>query len=123
MDRSRRHERPLALGALIIDSTVVDPFDVATVVASRMRSVDVVWVDGGNVFVALPDTDTSGAVPTMKRLAGPAASPFVNGWRLAVYPEDAWTADALVDALQAPDGYDRIGVEGVTMSEPARSLR
>jgi hypothetical protein len=102
IDRSRRYERPLAIGRIAVDPRA--PFnadDVVSAAAPAVRTLDLVWADGRDVFVALPETRRELAVATMMRVARHVTPLLAHSWHLAVFPDDAWTVEALIDFLRS----------------------
>jgi hypothetical protein len=99
VDRSRRHDHPLALVRLpVSDGQALTR--AYREVAALKRSVDVVWVESRDVFVLLPEADRTGAKGFLARVRA-AASPALAlaEVRLACFPEDGLTPAALRQAV------------------------
>src|SRR6187455_838286 len=104
IDRSRRHERPFAMISIPIDPDVEDAQVLPPLVANTVRSVDVVWEDGANIYVVMPETRREAAIQAMARIRSRLTSLGSRQFRIAVFPEDASTAGALLDVLEAGSG-------------------
>lgn len=100
VDRSRRHSHPLALVRLPVASAR-DLERAKGDVAGIVRTVDAVWVEPDAVMVLLPEADRTGAEGFLGRMRA-TASAFVvlDELRLACFPEDGLTADALHVAVR-----------------------
>lgn len=102
IDRSRRHERPLALAATALPDQGTTGDSMAATIArarSQLRSIDVLWCDGSGLWVLMPESNRDGGTTAIRRIAD--ATPAAGGavWRLVVFPDDAITAGALIAEL------------------------
>src|SRR5205807_1730183 len=119
LERARRYHRPCALLFLDLDhfKALNDSYghaagditlhELATVVSTSLRGVDVAGRWGGEEFVAiLPETDSDGAAALAERVrTALAAHAFTAGGGthltcsigVAAYPHDAEERDRLVD--------------------------
>jgi len=86
----------IPIGPDVEDAQVLPPL-----VANTVRSVDVVWEDGANVYVVMPETRREAAFQAMARIRSRLASLGSRQFRIAVFPEDASTAGALLEVLEA----------------------
>jgi lipopolysaccharide/colanic/teichoic acid biosynthesis glycosyltransferase len=96
LERSRRHEHPLALVRLAAPAGEVESMHAC--VRALVRGVDSVWPDGNGVVVLLPESDRDDAEALLGRLR--AALPGkIGGARIACFPADGLTAGALCDGV------------------------
>jgi hypothetical protein len=116
MDRSRRHERPLAVSTFVVDlsRTAVRRGELLLAVASVVRTLDVVWADGPHIFLAMPETERDAAVRALTRVARIVNPTSANDWRLAIFPDDALTADGLIERLRGADSVTPLLAEALT---------
>jgi hypothetical protein len=105
VDRARRHERPLALGAVPLGQTPRYGLrrELLTIAGAAVRSIDVLWLDRDNLFVALPETDRAQAARVLARLTLRVRPEAANAWRLSLFPDDALTVGGLVEQLSFSD--------------------
>ena len=109
LDRSRRHEHPLAVVRLPLADG--NPLGVggqylASVIAATLRTIDYVVPDGDSLYLVLSETSASEARACLRRLT--AAHPQVFGEaraRVAAFPDDGVTIAALLAVL---GGEERI---------------
>jgi hypothetical protein len=106
VDRSRRHHHPLTLLRLIAPPRGRDGRRrklMATMQGLRraMRSVDSIWVDHDGIYMLLPESDRDAAHGLLGRLRDAAsdAVPAGDAVRMACFPEDGLTANALRAAV------------------------
>jgi len=102
--RSRRYGRQMALVGVPAGEKAT-----MRLIQRSVRLLDQVWLDREQVYILLPEGDREEAEGLLTRLA--SADPImvdVEAARLAVFPEDALTTEALIQAvrpvekLQAP---------------------
>lgn len=114
LDRSRRHAHPMAIvrvpwaaGAPSAPAAATHaprPAEAAALAfGSVLRSVDRVWVEGGRVFLLLPETDRGRGEALIARLQVEARLPTPDRVRLAAFPDDGLTSGALIAALDRPE--------------------
>jgi len=76
---------------------------VASAVRSLVRTVDLVWAEGRNVYLLLPECDREMGEATLERIHEPLADLSSDEQRIettwAVFPDDGLTSGALLDAL------------------------
>ena len=105
VDRSRRHRHELVLVRLGPatrargDRRLV--LGAAAALRAAIRSVDVLWVADETIFLLLPETDRADAEGLLCRLGGVVADLAPDGPRLACFPQDGLTANALRAAVGA----------------------
>jgi len=94
--RSRRYGRHLALlGAPAVDRKALDTLTFS------LRMLDRVWSEGDQVYVLLPEADRAEAEGLLQRLAGSERALLeVERARVAVFPDDALTSEALIEAAR-----------------------
>jgi len=70
-----------------------------------VRASDHVWVDRGKLYLLAPEADADGARRLVARVAEAAPKLFdADLARIAVFPDDALTSDALLALVSAPRG-------------------
>lgn len=101
LERARRYERPMALvrisqggapegaPALAPDEPLVDR------VRARTRQVDLVWDEGGHVYVVVPEGGSAAVADLTERLRAVTHLAGIEV-RAAVFPDQAVTAGALL---------------------------
>jgi hypothetical protein len=107
LERSRRFGHSFFLARFACGQADEGRFErsdkVACAVRSLVRTVDLVWAEGRNVYVLLPECDREMGEAALGRirhaLAGFSSDEqrIEAGW--AVFPEDGLTGGALLDAL------------------------
>lgn len=110
VDRSRRHAHPLALlrlpapGPRAVERAYRD-------VERLVRSIDAAWTESGAVLVLLPEADRTSAEGFLARVRA-SASEFValDRVKMACFPADALTADALRAAVDEKRFRSRVPV-------------
>jgi hypothetical protein len=109
LERSRRHERPMALLRISRDprSREATGTPHAAEIREAVRILDVVWSDGAHVFVLMPETDQAALSRAIGRILARLPSIGLDGMRVALYPEDGLTSGALIARLEAPDAEPR----------------
>jgi hypothetical protein len=108
LERSRRHERPLALLRVAVPPPqrgqgTVDAADVR----DSVRVLDAVWSDRGHVFVLMPETDRAVLGRAIGRILARLPGMSLDAMRVALYPDDGLTSGALIARLEAPDAEPR----------------
>jgi PelD GGDEF domain len=108
VDRSRRHAHPLALVRLAAPG----PRGVERAyrdVGRLVRSIDAVWAEPGAVLVLLPEADRTSAEGFLARVRA-SASEYValDRVKMACFPADALTADALCAAVDEKGFRSRV---------------
>jgi len=109
LERSRRHERPLALLRIAVPSQTqgrrrsVGAADVR----DSVRVLDAVWSDRDHVFVLMPETDRAVLGRAIGRILARLPSIDLDAMRVALYPEDGLTSGALIARLEARDAEPR----------------
>ena len=93
--RSRRYGRHLAL----VGAPAVGPEALETL-AFSLRMLDRVWTGGDQVYVLLPEADRAEAEGLLRRLAGEETMLEVERAQVAVFPDDALTSEALIEAAR-----------------------
>jgi hypothetical protein len=128
LERSRRYGHSFFLARFACGQADEGRFErsdkVACAVRSLVRTVDLVWAEGRNVYVLLPECDREmgeAALERMRRALAEFSSDeqkIETGW--AVFPDDGLSGGALLDALCG----DRAATIGATLSAPstARSV-
>ena len=134
LERSRRYGHSFFLARFACGQADEGRFErsdkVACAVRSLVRTVDLVWAEGRNVYVLLPECDREmgeAALGRIRRaLAGFSSDEqrIEAGW--AVFPEDGLTGGALLDALcgdraatsDAPPGPPSTGPVAVPAGGP-----
>ena len=109
IDRSRRHERPLALATASFPDQDISGEGVAETIAragSQLRSIDVLWFDGPGLWLLMPESNRDGGTTAIRRINH--ATPATRGavWRLVVFPDDAITVRSLMSELARADPVD-----------------
>jgi hypothetical protein len=103
VDRSRRHRHELVLVRLAPPARRRGERRVLELAASALRpairSVDVLWIADDAIFVLLPETDRAAAEGLLRRLEDRVAKVAPDGARLACFPQDGLTANALRAAV------------------------
>jgi hypothetical protein len=106
MDRARRHERPFALvrirprqAARKALRSIFGPVDDVPR-PSLVRSTDLVWRRGGDLYLLLPETASPGAETMLERAIGNIAE-VAEEYRVAAFPADGITVGALFATLSA----------------------
>ena len=107
LERSRRYGHSFFLARFACGPPDERRFErrdrVAGAVRSLVRTVDLVWAEGRNVYVLLPECDREmgeAALERMRRALAEFSSDdqrIETGW--AVFPEDGLSGGALLDAL------------------------
>jgi hypothetical protein len=88
--RSRRSGRRLALIGL------TPPPDGTQRVGNAIRAIDHAQVVEGRLYLLLPETDRRAAYAVVARMENLFDFPLADGFAVAVFPEDALTAESLV---------------------------
>jgi hypothetical protein len=101
IDRSRRHERSFTMLAIPVDPRADDLRTLPAIVSDSVRSVDAVWEDGSNIYIVMPETDRGPAVAAITRITQRIPVLRSRQVRVAMFPDDASTAGALLDLLAA----------------------
>jgi hypothetical protein len=83
-----------------IDPEAEDLLVLPALVANSVRTIDFVWEDGANLYVLMPETPREPALAAITRVAGRLAALRSREVRLAMFPDDASTAGALLDVLR-----------------------
>lgn len=120
IDRSRRHERPLALAAASLPKEDVTGHALAETIArarSQMRSIDLVWCHGSRLWVLMPESNRDGGTAAIRRIADAAPATRYAVWRLAVFPDDALTVGELIPALDRSARVD-LGMRPIAPRAP-----
>jgi hypothetical protein len=103
IDRSRRHRHELALVRLAPPIRRRGERRVLTVTAIALRrairSMDVLWVAEDSIFMLLPETGREAANGLLRRLGDQVSEIVPDGARVACFPQDALTANALRAAV------------------------
>jgi hypothetical protein len=107
IDRSRRHERPFTMISIPIEPEAEDLLVLPALVASSVRTIDFVWEDGANLYVLMPETPREPALAAITRVTSRLAALRSREVRLAMFPDDASTAGALLDVLRG-DGESSV---------------
>jgi hypothetical protein len=68
---------------------------------SAFRAIDCVWVERGNVYLLLPESDHAAAEGFLRRVASEAPGLLSGDIRMAVFPRDGLTSGAIMAALDA----------------------
>jgi hypothetical protein len=103
VDRSRRHERPLALATARLPGEGVTGDDISETIArvrTQIRSIDVLWRDGSGLWVLMPESNRESATAAIGRIRDAAPATMRAVWRLVVFPEDALTVGDLIAKLE-----------------------
>ena len=111
LDRARRSARPLALVRVPVDgasphSTVQD-----LGFSRQLRAMDVVWQEGRDCYLLLPETDANTANCMLSRVS--SGTPVLGAPAIAVFPHDALTSGALLEAVRGRTGRQRSPDSGV----------
>jgi hypothetical protein len=115
--RARRFERGFAI---IRFETVpgVDAGHVRDRIAATSRRIDRVWIDGGDLFMLLPESDAGGVETAIARVRGRVGE-ALSRERAALFPANGITSGALVASLYgAQDAPVAIPVGGLTSHRP-----
>lgn len=94
LERSRRFSRPLALIGAPAESRY-------GAISGAIRKIDRIWLDDGAVYVLLPESDRCVADALLDRLHRSGVLPS-DAAVVAVFPDDALTSRALLDAARPP---------------------
>jgi hypothetical protein len=97
IDRSRRYEHPLAMLGLPVTPDL-NPDATWQQLTASVRTIDVVWTDGSWFYVVMPETTRERAVVALQRIRSQVPA-LRDEWRMAVFPDDALTAEALLQSL------------------------
>jgi hypothetical protein len=124
LDRSRRAGHELALIRVAPprtgrwESRAIGP-STADATRSLLRSSDSLWIDGGALYVLLPECSSAGAGVALERLS--ATMPLAElRTSIASFPEGGWTSEVLLAKLH---GYDSSGVAFKDADELERRQR
>jgi len=116
IDRSRRYRHRLTLVRLVPDESSAAPVrregrpghrrdirrrDLLAGLRAIVRSGDVAWADGGALFVLMPETDAAAAESFVVRARATLPQLADAQVRLASFPEDGLTGQALRAAVTA----------------------
>ena len=115
LERSRRHERPLAL--LRIDGASATGDHAAPAVDPDAFREVVRVLDGIHVYVLMPEIDRLALGPAIGRILTRLPAIGLESMRVALYPDDGLTSGALVARLESRDAAPR-AAEAVHL-EPA----
>lgn len=100
LDRARRHERPLAVIRISPPAdTSRSEADRKRELARQLRSVDRAWIDGDDIYILLPESDSAAGQAMLSRI-GRLGSSWVGEARMAAFPDDGITTAALLAALR-----------------------
>lgn len=102
IDRSRRHERSLALAVASLPDTTLTGGLLADTIAqarSQIRSIDLLWYDGSEFWLLMPEAHREGATTAIRRIANAAPATSSAVWRLVIFPDDALTVGTLISEL------------------------
>lgn len=100
--RARRHDRPLTI--VRIPRPAHDPDAHASAAADvrtlglKLRLTDRWWADDESIFLMLPESDRSAAVPVLDRMTDVHATARMDA-RMASFPDDGLTSGALIAAV------------------------
>lgn len=96
--RSRRYSRTFALVGHPLRSD-----DQPRALRTALRRLDYVWIAGGQIYILLPEADRTTVDGLLSRLRTIDESLIdVAEARVAVFPQDALTEDALTTAVAVP---------------------
>lgn len=111
IDRSRRHERPLALATASFPDQDISGEGMAETIAragSQLRSIDVLWFDGPGLWLLMPESNRDGGTTAIRRINHATPATRGAGWRLVVFPDDAITVRSLMTELARADPVDLV---------------
>jgi hypothetical protein len=111
--RSRRSGRRLALIGL------QPPASSVARVGEAIRAIDHARVVRGRLYLLLPETDRRAAYAVVARIETLFEAPLEGGFEVAVFPEDALTAEALVACVagRPATGADRQPLASATTAD------
>lgn len=103
--RARRRESPLTLVRLPGPGDVTRPGaesrERLAFLRRGLRRIDLVWLNRGDAYLMMPDTDAASAKLVLERLRHRAPSAFAGSEPLlAAFPEDGLTAAALLATVR-----------------------
>jgi hypothetical protein len=122
LDRSRRHGHSFVIARVPHgesgDEGRGTGADDAVALGSFLRTIDLVWAEGGNVYVMLPESDRTNAWAVFQRIRSenPDLLPE-TGISLAMFPEDGLTSGALLAAIHGTPVHGRTHVDIVDREE------
>lgn len=101
IDRSRRHGHPLMV-VRVDAGTRADAVRLQQALETHVRSIDAVWTHADSAYIMLPESDRAAGDGFLGRLraAAPELVP-ADAVRVACFPQDGLTADALRSGLEA----------------------
>ena len=92
-----------------IDPEAEDLLALPALVANGIRTIDFVWEDGANLYVLMPETPREPAIAAIARVTSRLVVLRSREVRVAMFPDDASTAGALLDVLRG-DGQTSVPV-------------
>ncbi len=92
-----------------IDPEAEDLLALPALVANGVRTIDFVWEDGANLYVLMPETPREPAIAAIARVTSRLVVLRSREVRVAMFPDDASTAGALLDVLRG-DGQTSVPV-------------
>jgi len=120
IDRSRRHRHPFVLVRLPVPRRGRAARRAltagVTLLHTTLRSGDSVWAEGDAVYLLLPETDRDGATRLLDRLGdeAPAVVPGHEAVRMACFPQDGLTVNAIRAAVTRDLSAPRALAQGVS---------
>jgi hypothetical protein len=108
--------------AITVDRAVQDVGALPALVTDSVRSVDVVWEDAANVYVVMPETGRDRALGVIGRVTRRIPHLDFRSVRVAVFPDDATTAGALLDVLNGSDGETTVTADHLLAASPITRL-
>lgn len=102
LNRARRHSRPLTLARIPLAAPSATQPDRLVIEAAlpALRATDVTWLHRDQLMLLLPETDRASAQRCVDRVVEALAGRACSDARLAAFPEDALTLEALREALK-----------------------
>jgi hypothetical protein len=90
-----------------IEPEAEDLLVLPALVANSVRTIDFVWEDGANLYVLMPETPREPALAAIRRVTSRLAALGSREVHVAMFPDDASTAGALLDVLRG-DGESSV---------------
>lgn len=121
---SRRHERPLTIVRLAgSPGELTFPEEWVASFGHTLRRLDRAWVQDGELYLLLPDTDQAAALKLIERIRPDHGEMAGVRCHVASWPSDGLTSGALLAALfgeplpRLPEPYDRLSGVGSEVGE------
>ena len=103
LNRARRFDRPFGIVRYVgVDRGVIAERQVRDRVAASARRIDRTWLDGGDLFMLLPESDAAAVESAVARAQYAAGAPLDTAVT-ALFPANGITSGALIACLYQAD--------------------